>query len=133
MLAALLADSLTGDLPSSPLARAQCEDGVAALFPGRVAAVKAGLKDPCAILVREAARRAAGVVSGGGGGRPVDPAALASGAPVDGGGLKAATPPPPATARANVTAPPVQAGAPANATGLIWVRRNDTRAGDVVV
>jgi len=107
---------------------------VAALFPGRVAMVNAGLKDPCAILVREAARQAAQAVSGGGG--QGDVAALASGAPAEGGGLRTPTPTPtPARVRVNVTGlPPARAAPAANQTaGLIWVRRNETQAGDVVV
>ena len=126
-LAALLADSLLGDLPALPLARARCETAVAALFPGRLAMVKAGLKDPCAILAREVARRAAG-------GSLTDPASLVSGAAAEGGGLK--TPPPrngTTTTRLNVTAPAQPAGGNGTAGTLLYVRRNETRAGDVML
>lgn len=137
MAASLLADALTGDLPASPLARARCADGVAAQFPARAARVKAGLKDPCAILAREAALRAVGGVVGGGGrnsvgGVPVDPASLASGAPVESGGLKTPVPTPARSVSVNATAPRARNGT-APTTGLLWVRRNETLAGDIVV
>ena len=117
---------------------------MAALFPARLGMVKAGLKDPCAILAREAARQAAAAgaaaaaAKGGGGGGPAtpDPASLASGAPAEGGGLR--TPPPrngTASVRLNVTAPAAPAGG-GNGTAaglLLWVRRNETRAGDVML
>jgi len=127
-----------------PLARARCEGGVAALFPGRSVMVAQRLKDPCAILVREAARRVADAVAGGGGPGAPDPAPLTSGAGPEGGGLRTPTPPPTLSVRASVApagiAPAAPAGiAPAGTSagsgtvGLLWVRRNETRGGDVVL
>jgi hypothetical protein len=141
---ALLRDAARAFGPKAPLARARCEGGVAALFPGRSVMGAQRLKDPCAILVREAARRVADAVAGGGGPGAPDPAPLTSGAGPEGGGLRTPTPPPTLSVRASVApagiAPAAPAGiAPAGTSagsgtvGLLWVRRNETRGGDVVL
>jgi hypothetical protein len=135
VLASLFADALTAGpipgqpAPRDPLTRARCADGVSALFPARAAMVKAGLKDPCAILAREAAERLAAKVPGAG---TPEPASLASGAPAEGGGLRTPTPLPSPTSRANVTGGPAP-NAGNGTIGFLYVRRNETRGGDVVL